>query len=249
MTTATLEERVTRLRGIEFVDMCGDKNPIHRDGDIVQGMHLASFGVKQFDRTKPQTRDYKLSKLEIEFKGLARYDELLLFSTDISQKNDNSLEVKATGTKEDGKPFIEMRMLYADNLPDNRIQAVEHHDFIYKKTITEGDIEKFCRSINIDFDLFKVAYLKEMFVSTFVAGALCAMIEPSALPQGKKVIFAKQTFDFYGFPDYDFKEVSLFLKKRKDSEKITHIKEEGYIDDYKVIEGSSLLFKVDSLGM
>lgn len=239
-----LEEIITKEKGIEFVEACGDVNPVHRDGDIVQGMQLASLLIKHSGLV-PEYQNYKLKHAEIRFRDIAKYNELLFFSSFFKQADNSTLEVTGKGTKQNGKDFIDMKMIYIQNLGTNYVEKIDTEDLIYNKAITSSDIERFCRSINIDYELFRVAYLKEFFVSTFIAGALCMMIDPRKLPGNKKAILAKQEFDFCDFPSYDFKEVNITLKKVKDTEGITKINENCYIDNYNIIKGYSIIFKIE----
>jgi hypothetical protein len=239
-----LEEIITKERGIDFVDVCGDVNPIHREGNIVQGLQLASFLLKH-SSPQPQYSSYKLKRVEIRFKDIAEYNEPLFFSSIAKQANESTLEIAGQGAKKDGKSFIEMEIIFSKDLEVKPVQEVASKDLLYNKTITSQDIERYCRSINIDYDLFKINYLRRFFVSTFVTGALCTMLDPRKLPQGKRAVFAKQEFDFYDMPEYNFDNISMTLKKIKDTEGVTKINENCYTDKHNIMKGSSLILKVN----
>lgn len=244
MTTDLLEEIITKEEGRGFVESCGDTNTIHTEGDIIQGLHLASFVMKSFYLQHPEYRNFKLNHLEIKFKKRALYNEHLFFMSNKPEPAENNrVKVIGSGIKKDIGEFIGVEMIYSQNL-EVRNPTAEITDFTYEKIITPADVEKLCRSAHIDYDLFKVAYLREYFVSTFVAGALCGMITPKEIPEGKMIMFAKQEFDFYDFPNYDFERVSIKLKRLKDNARAIEVSEECNIDNYKIIKGSSLLLKV-----
>jgi hypothetical protein len=252
-----LEEIVTKEQGGMFVKSGRDTNPIHtNDDNIVPGLLLACHSIKQFRLKNPQYSSYKLSYVHIKFNESVHYNERVTFPHKFEHLTDSSIIVKGIGEKPYGaKPFMELEMICKDNLEPlvekASEQASENSNFItYEREITAEDVEGLCGSINIDYELFKVSYIKEFamkqfFLSTFVAGALCKRINPNELPEGKVPVFAEQKFNFYDFPSEDFDRIKIILKRAMDNRRGVKVNEDCYIDNYTIIKGLSFILKVD----